>query len=511
MTPPEQSANAPRALLAVLTLLPAAVFLLTVVSPPLNHDVAAVLDFSMRWRNGEALYRDLIDMNPPLVFMLTRGVIALADMLRLPPIPVLIGCVLALCLMSAVAALPLRRGLAEGAMERRALDFGLPLILLTAGYDFAQREHLMLAAALPYLVLAARRAEGVSASRATSLAAALLAAVGFALKPHFLILPALVELYVLCRRGLAAFRDPVPWVMAAVWLGYLGLIFGSFPDYPGFTLPLALEYYHSHLGFRALLLNEWLTPAALLFVPCAVLALRRPGGLAPVLALAGLGALLAALIQGRAWSYHAMPVRLLGGLLAVQLAARWLDAALPAGRAARAAPGFAAIGAGLLGLLGMLNPEAPWREANYRQSWPHALERMLERAARHGRVLVLSPDIHPVFPAINYAGALSTLTTLNTWLIEGANQECLPGGARYREPEAMGPGERLMWDRTIRDFTESPPEALLVAQHTAIPYCGADWDHLAYFSRDAAFAATLQRYRLISDFASYRIFERGDP
>lgn len=51
-------------------LLPALLFLPVVLAPPLNHDVAAVLDFSQRWLGGEHLYSDLIDVNPPLIFVL---------------------------------------------------------------------------------------------------------------------------------------------------------------------------------------------------------------------------------------------------------------------------------------------------------------------------------------------------------------------------------------------------------------------------------------------------------
>ena len=57
-------------LLGLAIHLPALLFLLMVLSPPLNHDVAAVLNFSERWFAGERLYIDLIDVNPPLIFSL---------------------------------------------------------------------------------------------------------------------------------------------------------------------------------------------------------------------------------------------------------------------------------------------------------------------------------------------------------------------------------------------------------------------------------------------------------
>ena len=41
--------------------------------PPLNHDAAALLHFSQRWLAGERLYVDLIDVNPPLIFVAQPG------------------------------------------------------------------------------------------------------------------------------------------------------------------------------------------------------------------------------------------------------------------------------------------------------------------------------------------------------------------------------------------------------------------------------------------------------
>ncbi|TCI00354.1 hypothetical protein EJV46_06890 [Roseococcus sp. SYP-B2431] len=488
--------------------LPGVAFLAIVLSPPLNHDVAAVLDFSMRWRNGEALYRDLIDMNPPLVFLLTRGAMAFWTALGVGPVDGVLLSVLAVCALGAGLALRLLRGLPQGPVAMAGLAVGIPLILLAAGYDFGQREHLMLAATLPYLVLAARRAEGLRTPLPLALGVALLAAVFLALKPHFLAIPALVELYVLCRAGRRGFRDPVPWAMAAIWAAYLALIHLAFPDYEGFALPLALENYHSTATLGAVLLNERMAPALLVFLPAAGLALLRPRGLAPVLALAGLGALAAALLQMRGWSYHVMPVKLLGALLAVLLAGRWLDANLPS--PAGISPRFAALAAGFLALLGLLNAET-WRAVSFRNSWPGAIAAEIRQDAPGGRVLVLSPDIHPVFPALNYAKALSTLPTLNNWLVQAANQDCLPDGARYRDPAGMGPGERLIWDSVTQGMARSPPQALMVARHTAIPYCGRDFDYLEYYGRDPGFATALRRYRQTADFAGYRIFRREDP
>src|SRR5690242_274204 len=38
--------------------------------PPINFDEALILTISERWLGGERLYIDLIDVNPPLIFIL---------------------------------------------------------------------------------------------------------------------------------------------------------------------------------------------------------------------------------------------------------------------------------------------------------------------------------------------------------------------------------------------------------------------------------------------------------
>ncbi len=60
-------------------------------------------------------------------------------------------------------------------------------------------------------------------------------------------------------------------------------------------------------------------------------------------------------------------------------------------------------------------------------------------------------------------------------------------------------------------MARNPPQALMVAHHPAIPYCGRDFDYLEYYGRDPGFAAALRRFRQTADFAGYRIFRREDP
>ncbi|WP_158287576.1 hypothetical protein [Falsiroseomonas bella] len=503
-------ARAPRA----LALLPAAAFLLMVLAPPLNHDVAAILNFAERWVAGERLYRDLIDVNPPLIFVLTAIPAWIAHWTPLDGVQALLLCVLACCFAAWRMTARLRRDRAEGAVERAVLDALVPLAILLPAYDVGQREHLMALFAIPYAFLAARRIEGPPVSRPLAWAVSLPAAVGFALKPHFLVVPLLVEGLVLLRRGpAAALRDPLPWGMAAVWLLYLASLPLLFPAYLDFVVPLVMGFYLANggVGLIDVLLTAPFAPAALMLAALAPFAIRpAAGATAQALLAVGLGGTIAAWVQHKGWSYHIVPMAMAGALLAGLLAARWMDRALPPARAASVAPGFALAVAVAVALL-HIRGESPWRQIWYFDLRDGQIATTLRREVAGERLLVLSPDIYPVYPALNYARARSTLRTMNLWLLVGAYPDCPEGAPRYRETWEMSRPEFLVYRTVAEDFARAPPAGVLVAKNSGIPRCGAeDFDPIAYFSRHPAFAETWRRYTRVVHMDTYLLYVRED-
>ncbi len=504
-------AAVPRAWLA---LLPVAFFVPWVLAPPLNHDVAAVLAFSQRWLAGERLYSDLIDVNPPLIYLLNLLPAWLARATGIEAVTALQGCLLAWGAAVWALALRLRDPTVEGPVERLLLAVLPGLFVFSVGYDFGQRDPLMAASALPYLYAAARRARG-EAPRGR-IAAAVLAAVGFALKPYFLGIPALVELAVLAGCGPRRWlRDPVPWIMAALWAVYLAALPLAFPHYVFGVLPLVWSLYLNQTGLS--LIDMLMVPrvgaAVLLLAPLLWLALRpatRPdAALVRVLALAALGGLASAVVQRKGWSYQIVPLELFTLGLAVVLAARLLDALDAARR-------FAA--AGLVALLGLAfvvwaaeTNEAPWNELTYARSDAAGLTALLKRTAEGQRVLVLSPQVAPIFPALNYAHAILALRTMNMWMLEGNYRTCPADGRRYRDVQDMSASESFVFNTVAADFARAPPAAVIVDRYPGIPDCNdATFDFIAYFSRNPLFAETWSHYRPVAEWGRFRLFTRKD-
>ena len=482
----------------LLTYVPALVALPVVMAPPLNHDVAALLEFSQRWLAGEPLYARLIDANPPLIFVLNLVPAVLAEATGANAILALQFCVLIFAAVVWGLSTRVRRDArahtSEGTTERLFLDVVPVLLLTAAGYEFGQREHLMTLGALPYLFSAARRAQGENPPH--RLAVTLVAAAAFALKPHFLAIPALVELYLLLARGVRSqLRDPVPWIMAAVWAAYLAVLPVLFPAYFTVVVPLVLSNYLSlgDLSFAQMILVPRMATALLLLVPLIIIAALWGNALARILCLAALGAAVSAIMQRKGWSYHILPAELFPLVLAGTLAARRLDllgAWFERFRHA-AVCGLAA----LVVLFEVASGEAPDRELGYAAGPAAAIAEALKQTAAGRRALVLSPRIWPVYPAMNYARVRSTLRSMTLWVLQGAYHQCLADGRLYRDPAEMDWAERLVFETVAQDLAADPPEAVVIDRIPGIPWCGEEFDLLAYFRRNPTFAAAWARYR----------------
>jgi hypothetical protein len=511
-------------------LLPALLFVPIVMAPPLNHDVAAVLQFSQRWLAGEHLYTDLIDVNPPLIFVLNLIPASIAAITPLNAVAALRLCLLVYGGFCWWLALRVRNRRSEGPVERSFLDVLPGLVLLVGAFEFGQREHLMAVAAVPYILGASRRAAGETPRG--QIAVGLLAGVAFALKPHFLGVPALIELYVLLARrpeaplleGLAAalrrsMRDPVLWLIAGVWTIYLASLPLLFADYLNTVLPLVWGFYLD-LGNTTpwqMLLTPRMGAVMLLLAPLLLITWRqrslRAGAvgdrLAPLFALASVAAVAAALVQHKGWSYHLLPIQLFACALGGVLGAQWCDR-LRVTIATPAPHKVSAVIGGLFALFVISNGEAPWKEFAYPNGEVAELTARLEGVAEGERVLVLSPAIYPIFPALNYAGIQATLRTMNMWLLEGAYHACLPDGRRYREVWEMGRPEFFVYRTVSEDFARSPPAAVLVDTDPGIPWCGGQFDFIDYFKRHPLFAEVWSHYQLTAQWSHYRLYTPKD-
>lgn len=461
--------------------------------PYLHHDVSWVLLATGRVLDGARIYRDIIEINPPLIFYSAMPAVLAAKLGGWPVMPSFIVYVFALILVSLIltarimaeaALLPAR---AQGWMTLAGF-IALSLLPIT---DFGQREHFTAILTLPYVTLLAGRFAGRGCGPVPALLAGLLAGVGFAFKPFFLVVPMVLELYLLLRHRsmLAAFR-PETIAAALVISGYAALVLLAHPDYAGRIVPFGLLVYGAYAKPLAYALLQADLPSFLIPV-CAYLLARlagRGGGYLDAFAIAAGGFFLAYLVQAKGWSYHLIPV-------AVFL---WMGAAAvpslyraPAGRSGPPRRILLATAAAALAFMAL----APALRGPARSPLADSLAPLVLDIAPGGSLYAFTSHVSVAFPLVPAAGLEWASRFPTQWLLPGVvnGLRTTDDATLRRRLEAV---ERFTVDAVIEDLERNRPEVVVVDLDDSY-FDERDFDYLGYFARDARFRRLWRDYAKI--------------
>lgn len=497
--------------------------------PPLNHDVAVILAISDRWLGGERMYVDMIDVNPPLIFMLNLIPAAVSRLLSMQDTQALVLCVLALAIWSVIVSWRMFPALTALSSRSQHLIF-LPLVLFLAvvypGEMFAQREHLMLLGAVPYLMLAAARLEGLNVPRGRLIAIAIIAGLGFALKPHFLAILLLVEIYLLTARGWRkTLTDAAPWIVLGVMVAYVAVAWLLTPEYFTSVLPLIIDSYEEVGGTNPLhvLYSPLLAPFMLMMVPLTLAAFLLP--LSPLTRMAGLAALggaMAGAAQAKGWPYHLLPAQVMTLLLVILVICQGIDKLigerLGADRAHAPLVTMGPLRLTVAALMLMLFCLAGatrttfYDQLNFDNSQAGKLLKLVKKYAQGQPVLIISPGIYPHFPVLNYANARLAMRFQTIWPLQGAYESCRPEEPRYHDPEKMPVMEQLLRRAVSEDFVKYHPALVIMDKNPGIRLCGGrEFDLTEYFLSIPAFAEEWKHYDIVYQFDRYVLFKRKAP
>jgi hypothetical protein len=491
---------------------------------PATADMGLYLYTAGRVLDGAQLYRDLVEINPPLIVVLNLPVVAFARATQLPEFLVYrlaTAAVLATLLVYS-SRLVLRYVFPDDPGRARyvALLFCFALFAL-ARIDYGQREHFVLALLLPYVWLVAAERHGRRPASLEAGGIGLLAAVAVGLKPHFVLVWLALE-------GVRRLRaSPVErWRLQPEMAGVLGFLAAYVlaillftPNYLALAALLAPAY---ALYMRESFINLLgVGPGAPLvwFVLLAAFVLRRQARspeVAALLACAVVACFLAGAAQQKEFRYHFYPALALAfvllGLLAadVSAAARSVSERLY-GRAAQAL--LAAIVVVVLGSTGL---EAAGGSAQARRQRAELFELVDVVRAHAGRtpVGVLSYTIESAFPLANYAGVRLASRFPALWPMAASYWDSLKAGGalQYHAIGEMAPFERYFFATVREDLLQAQPRLLVMLRPARdVPGNGLRRLHyVQYFGRDPDLAAFLSRYALVAEKGEYLLYERRD-
>ena len=494
-------------LVAMATLFGVLTFVLVTASrSPLKDDVAWLLYVARKWLGGQRLYEDLVEVNPPLIVWIYAVPAGIANWLGVAPKLVSTPFFAALVLGSAWWSAVLLQGRA-GLFDRRMPVFAvIGIVLLAApGVEFGQREHLLIAAVLPYLCLFARELEGEREPRLTGLAVGMLAGLGCALKPTYAIAFVMMELMGRLR-GRRMFRfASVAAGTTAVAYGLGVLIFC--PLFLEKAVPLALALYGGTDTPCWTILAE---SSRLLFGQAVVVLLCWPSAGVPgqrspflrhvLLALAafGIGATVVFVVQGKDWFYHRLPAT-----LATELALLlWSATVLPrvqegfaAPRLRRLLPAPLVLAALLLFAMADYARLKPWVVAAVEPEL--SIEAKLTTLVRREKAktyVAFSEWIALGFPVVNDTGV--------TWASRFDSMWALKGDMWRAQQDGGAPRDYPIRRWVARDFVAGCPDLVVVDMRTEINYVGV------LVASDPDFAQTWSHYKQIAAFNGLRVLKR---
>jgi hypothetical protein len=277
-----------------------------------NPDVSWDISICQRLLDGERLYVDIIETNPPFTIWLYLPAVYLANLLNVPAEYLVHGYAYAICLVGlGFAALIARRAdFPENPKLYALMPAFLALLVLLPGNSFSEREQFGVALLLPLLVLMAWRASRpvVDPGLAISVLAGLTGSVIVLIKPYYAVVILAPALYVAWRRrSVLALLAPEYWAVAAAGATYVTCVMWLYPEFLRDVYPLLAETYMRIRRPLEFMLVRAAPPALTLWLLRLLLPGRPQSPLVIVLAIASLAALLPMIYQGKGWTYHLYP------------------------------------------------------------------------------------------------------------------------------------------------------------------------------------------------------------
>jgi hypothetical protein len=484
------------------------------LSKIVHHDVGYFIDAAGRMLDGARLYRDLLELNPPVMYALAMVPVALARLLHANPVLVFHASMVALAFGSIAFAVRIARIVFAGR------DFpvhwlvppALFAFLVLPGLNFGQREHILAMLLFPYLVAAAGDVARIPARMSTVIG--LVAGVAVALKPHFALYIVATELIVLFRTmSLRTVIRPAPFAAAGVAIVAAVATVLLFPDYLSNIVPLGRAVYK---GYESpldivILQRDFVLTVPLLICLAVILmhpAAARTRDLAVLLFGATVTALIVFVAQKKGWRYQALPA-LSFVIIGLGVAIAALLAQLPPASRRRAP----ALAGGLLVFLALAMMTNTWGDDETAKAEAAPLTDIAARNARGAPILFLSTHLSYAFPVINDSSARWPHHWHHLLPLPGLYLDYDPArtGRPFRTPGEMGAIEAAFFETVIADAVKSAPRVIFIDRRRQFsPISELGLDFVAYFSQDPRFAELLTHYRAAGTVSQHDILIRTD-
>lgn len=450
---------------------------------PLAHDAGWFLVVAGRVLDGAVLYRDIIEVNPPLG-MWAALPIALTS--RATGLDIVAAFTASVFVLTAISLVLTHRVLIRAGLPYRTLTTIACLALLfIPGRDFGQREHLLVILAMPWLFLRGVRLGGAAVSLRLSLVIGVLAALGFGMKVHALACPLAIEaLFLVATRDPRRSLSPENLALILATVAHIAMVWVAAPLYFTEVIRLGVEaylpYYH---------------------VPVADVAARTL-----------LAALMASIMLAFA-GHCEFPIAQLSRVMAVALIGFAGAYAVQAGFQYQFLPATTVI-AICMGILLEANRKVVLRYTASGVVALHLASAIAGSFAYNGAffeqaIAALRPDARTFFIAstnVSHGFPLALKRNL-IWTSRFPTQWLAPYVAEH---DPNGPISKMALRAVVGDLVLGEPDIVFIDRRSKQDYfSGAPLDYLAFWNTDPRFATLWAQYRMVAEVAGFEIWTRA--
>ena len=439
---------------------------------PPSNDVAWQLSIGRRLAGGSELYRDIIEVNPPLWFWVAVPIVHGASLLGISGTAALVG------FLGVSAAVSI--ALVQRLYANLWVALGLVLVFFAIGISATgQREQFTLIASTPYVFLAAARADRKAVPVWLAAFIGIWAVPGIALKHYFLLVPLALELWHMFQKRWSIRPEFVVLLFGGA--AYLAAIAGFTPEYLCSMVPLIREAYGLYdRPLPVVLRSEVVIIAVAAFAGFTLL--RSRSATVQALAVAGLAFTVAFVLQHKGWRYHGLPAIGMFSIMAIVALTEqtWSDLRSKA----------AAVVLGAVPLLALATT------FNHLSKPDHRAVALFCALPRGSSVIVLSPYASVAWPAVERCGVGWASRYMFLWMLPKVDER----------PHLHAALARSVRSAIAEDIALHNPDLILVEQH-AFDFVMSDpavRSKLASYDRSSTDQLTIFRRRMPVRKASLR-------
>ncbi len=467
----------------------------------MNGDNGWLLHVAERVVAGEKLGRQVIESNPPLIIYIMEIPVLMGNLLHVNPIYMFAIFIALLGLASLL--------LAFFTLENKAMQVPLIFALFfLPGISFGEREHIFIILILPYFV---SLWSGRKYPWWFVIIAGLMAGIGIALKPFFVMVWAVLVLVKMAMdRRFFSFFNLQNIVIGVVIAGYVAYLMLFEKVYVNEVFPLLVRYYGGFNGKVSEVYKQSLQLAILCQIAFWIVFIKdrklltRPIYFANFANLAGV---LLIILQSKTWINYFYPPNFFGFISNSLLTIVLFDNLRPLwNKVASFISSFILMIFVTLAISTSMKISLRINEEDNQN-----MVELLNKYAAGKNVYMLTFNLGTMFPAVLYTHAEYHGRYAHFWSLPGMYE-----GGEIKDEELVyhQPGQRLddetrLIAQVIGDIERYPPEIIVVmdSKYYSRSIGNYKFDFIKYFSIEPEFAEIWTHYKKVKKIGDYDIYQ----